>query len=488
MAELAVLSTVTLEPRPHGSDVTVGTFEGWQLVDELATRSPFGAAVVVSGVSWSLVPTLRPGQLVVATELRQVGTKKRQSLPAGSYLARELEGHGLAVSAGPVISAGPTQVPVDPAALLADGAVAVDRDSFALCQALGDRARVVVLAVSGDLRTSRRPGHFRAMASLLAARPTLERWAEAIRPRTVLLAKPRSFCAGVERAITTVERALERYGAPLYVRRQIVHNSHVVEALEAKGAVFVQELDEVPDGATVVLAAHGVSPAVREDSERRELSVIDATCPLVAKVHKEVTRFAAQDHDIVLIGHVDHEEVVGTMGEAPDRIHLVEKVEDVAGLALDAQAKVGYLTQTTLAADETAEIVDALSERFPNLVGPPAADICYATQNRQDAVREMAGRCDLLLVVGSSNSSNSNRLVEVARRQGCRAELIEDEHDLQLKWLEGVATVGVTAGASAPELLVQRTVSALGLFGPLDVEEVTTTVEAVTFALPRSVR
>jgi 4-hydroxy-3-methylbut-2-enyl diphosphate reductase len=266
----------------------------------------------------------------------------------------------------------------------------------------------------------------------------------------VLLASPRSFCAGVDRAIETVKRALDRYGAPVYVRRQIVHNLHVVRDLEARGAIFVEELDEVPADATVVFAAHGVSPAVRsEAADRGDLTVIDATCPLVAKVHNEARRYAGQGHHLVLIGHEGHEEIEGTIGEAPDRFHLVERPEDVARLDLDQELPMAYLTQTTLATDETAEIVAALRERFPKITAPPADDICYATQNRQDAVRSIAHRCDLMLVVGSSNSSNTARLVEVARRQGCRAELIEDASELQVGWLDGVATVGLTAGASA---------------------------------------
>jgi 4-hydroxy-3-methylbut-2-en-1-yl diphosphate reductase len=305
----------------------------------------------------------------------------------------------------------------------------------------------------------------------------------------VLLASPRSFCAGVDRAIETVKRALDRYGAPVYVRRQIVHNLHVVRDLEARGAIFVEELDEVPADATVVFAAHGVSPAVRsEAADRGDLTVIDATCPLVAKVHNEARRYAGQGHHLVLIGHEGHEEIEGTIGEAPDRFHLVERPEDVARLDLDQELPMAYLTQTTLATDETAEIVAALRERFPKITAPPADDICYATQNRQDAVRSIAHRCDLMLVVGSSNSSNTARLVEVARRQGCRAELIEDASELQVGWLDGVATVGLTAGASAPDVLVHDVLEALRRLGPVSVTEETTTEETVRFALPVQVR
>ncbi|MGH9087617.1 MAG: 4-hydroxy-3-methylbut-2-enyl diphosphate reductase, partial [Acidimicrobiales bacterium] len=331
------------------------------------------------------------------------------------------------------------------------------------------------------------PGDPAALAALARVRPALERWARAAGERRVLLASPRSFCAGVERAIEIVERAIEQFGPPVYVRRQIVHNVHVVAELAGKGAVFVDELGAVPDGATVVLAAHGVSPAVRaEASEREDLRVVDATCPLVAKVHHEARRFASHGYEIALIGHADHEEVVGTLGEAP--MHLVQSAGDVAALAVPEGSQVAYLTQTTLATDETAAIVDALRDRFPDVVGPNADDICYATQNRQDAVRAMAAECDLVLVVGSANSSNTARLVEVARREGARAELVEDADQLRLAWLDGASTVGLTAGASAPEALVQQVIGALGRLGRLEVDERRTTEESVHFALPLQVR
>jgi 4-hydroxy-3-methylbut-2-enyl diphosphate reductase len=315
----------------------------------------------------------------------------------------------------------------------------------------------------------------------------LEAWAAAAGARRVLLAGPRSFCAGVDRAIETVERALQQYGAPVYVRKQIVHNRHVVGDLEARGAIFVEELDEVPDRATVVFSAHGVAPAVRHDADRRGLSVIDATCPLVAKVHTEVRRFSARGYQVVLIGHAGHDEIEGTLGEAPD-IQIVERAADVAAVQADDPAKVAYLTQTTLAVDEASEIVDALRVRYPEIVGPHSDDICYASQNRQDAVRAIASSCDLLLVIGSTNSSNSNRLVEVARRQGCQAELLDDEDGLNLEWLANTRTVGITAGASAPPELVDRVVATLRSLGPLDVEERPVTTETVTFALPPEVR
>ena len=303
--------------------------------------------------------------------------------------------------------------------------------------------------------------------------------------RRILLAAPRSFCAGVERAIDVVERALQRYGRPVYVRRQIVHNTHVVRDLESKGAIFVEELSDVPDGAVVVLAAHGVSPSVRDEADRRSLLTVDATCPLVAKVHREARRYADAGYAIVLVGHADHEEIVGTVGEAPDEIALVATVDDVLRLQLPADRPVAYLTQTTLATDETGQVVDALRTRFPSLEGPAADDICYATQNRQDAVRLLAAECDVILVVGSRNSSNSNRLVEVARRAGCAAHLVEDEGEIDPSWIDGAATIGLTAGASAPEAIVQRVVDALGAD---EVVERHLVVESVHFTLPPEVR
>jgi 4-hydroxy-3-methylbut-2-enyl diphosphate reductase len=318
--------------------------------------------------------------------------------------------------------------------------------------------------------------------------PVLERWAAAQGPRQVLAAGPRSFCAGVERAINVVERALERYGAPVYVRRQIVHNTHVVRRLEGLGAVFVQEVDDVPAGSTVVLAAHGVTPDVRQEAEGRELFVIDATCPLVAKVHHEARRHHEDGHHIVLIGHADHEEVIGTLGEAPGRISVVERPADVDRLAIAADEPVVYLTQTTLALDETAEVIAALHDRYPTIMGPRADDICYATQNRQEAVRAIAPECDLVVVVGSANSSNTNRLAEVARRAGCEAALVEDAGELDLEQLAGARTIGVTAGASAPESLVDGVIAALAALGPVTVEERRVVDETIQFRLPAEVR
>ncbi|MCG8928195.1 4-hydroxy-3-methylbut-2-enyl diphosphate reductase [Lentzea sp. CC55] len=305
-------------------------------------------------------------------------------------------------------------------------------------------------------------------------------------PRSVLLASPRSFCAGVERAIEIVDRLLDQRGGPVYVRKQIVHNIHVVRSLEARGAVFVDELSEVPFGATAVFSAHGVAPAVRAEARLRDLEVLDATCPLVAKVHSEARRFAERGDTIVLIGHAGHEEVEGTLGEAPDRMVLVETVADVE--ALEIAGPVSYLTQTTLAVDETAEVVEALRRKFPQLRGPGSDDICYATTNRQIAIREVAARSDLVLVVGSKNSSNSVRMVELASRGGTPAHLIDDASEIDPAWLTGVTSVGLSAGASAPPGLVDEVVRALEALGTVTVSTHTTATETIAFTLPLAVR
>jgi 4-hydroxy-3-methylbut-2-en-1-yl diphosphate reductase len=301
----------------------------------------------------------------------------------------------------------------------------------------------------------------------------------------VLLADPRGYCAGVDRAVVAVERALEIHGAPVYVRKQIVHNKHVVATLERRGAIFVEETDEVPEGSVVVFSAHGVSPAVHEEAANRQLRTIDATCPLVTKVHQEAKRFARDDFDILLIGHRGHEEVEGTAGEAPSHIQLVDGADDVANVQVRDPEKVVWLSQTTLSVDETLATVDQLKNRFPGLQSPPSDDICYATQNRQDAVRAVAQVSDVVLVIGSDNSSNSQRLVEVSERAGTPAYLIDDEEGIKLEWLEGVRTVGLAAGASAPERIVRRVLEALGGLGPVEVEERTVAVESVRFGLPR---
>jgi 4-hydroxy-3-methylbut-2-enyl diphosphate reductase len=301
----------------------------------------------------------------------------------------------------------------------------------------------------------------------------------------VLLANPRGFCAGVERAIEIVERALEKFGAPIYVRHEVVHNRYVVDNLKAKGAVFVEELNEVPDGATVIFSAHGVSKAVRAEAERRGLRVFDATCPLVTKVHIEVTRMCAQGREVVMIGHKGHPEVEGTMGQASCRMHLVENVGDVANLTVGNPRQLAFVTQTTLSIDDAADIVAALRARFPEIVGPKKDDICYATQNRQDAVRRMSVSCDLVLVVGSPNSSNSNRLRETAVSRGLTAYLIDGPEEIREDWLVGKARVGVTAGASAPEILVEQVIQRLQSLGAGQVEVLDGVSENTTFPTPR---
>jgi 4-hydroxy-3-methylbut-2-en-1-yl diphosphate reductase len=307
--------------------------------------------------------------------------------------------------------------------------------------------------------------------------------------KRVLLAKPRGYCAGVDRAVVTVEKALETYGPPVYVRKEIVHNKHVVETLTERGAIFVEEADEVPEGALVVFSAHGVAPAVHEQAAARELRTIDATCPLVTKVHQEAKRFARDDYDILLIGHEGHEEVEGTAGEAPQHIQLVDKPSDVDEVTVRDPSKVVWLSQTTLSVDETMERVEQLRSRFPDLQDPPSDDICYATQNRQVAVKAMAAECDLVLVVGSRNSSNSKRLVEVALQAGASASyLVDYAREVDPSWLEGVSTVGVTSGASVPDVLVMDLLAWLADRGWEDVQEVTTANEKVAFALPRELR
>ena len=308
-------------------------------------------------------------------------------------------------------------------------------------------------------------------------------------PRRVLLATPRGYCAGVDRAVITVEKALDTYGAPVYVRKQIVHNKHVVETLQERGAVFVEENDEVPEGATVIFSAHGVAPVVHEEAAARSLKTIDATCPLVTKVHHEARRFASDDYDILLIGHEGHEEVVGTSGEAPDHIHLVEGPDDVESIQVRDPAKVAWLSQTTLSVDETMATVRRLREKFPALLDPPSDDICYATQNRQSAVKDIAAEADLVIVVGSTNSSNSVRLVEVAVENGAGAAyLVDKASEIDDAWLAGVTTVGVTSGASVPEILVRGVLDWLGERGYGDVREVRSAEESLLFALPPELR
>ena len=309
-----------------------------------------------------------------------------------------------------------------------------------------------------------------------------------VAPEKLLLAAPRGYCAGVDRAVQTVEHALDLYGPPVYVRKEIVHNKHVVEKLRERGAIFVDDENEVPEGKTVIFSAHGVAPSVHANAGARSLKTIDATCPLVTKVHVEAKKFAAQGYTIVLIGHAGHEEVEGTMGEAPDHIVLIETEEDVDRLEVDDPDRLAYISQTTLSVDETTAIILRLRERFPNITGPRTDDICYATTNRQMAVRQMARHCDLVLVIGSQNSSNSNRLVEVAREHGAASYLIDNESQVRDEWLDGVRVVGITSGASAPEELVSRLVDWFRARGTESVEEFEVIQEDVRFMLPKDIR
>jgi 4-hydroxy-3-methylbut-2-enyl diphosphate reductase len=308
-------------------------------------------------------------------------------------------------------------------------------------------------------------------------------------PERILLAAPRGYCAGVDRAVQTVERSLELYGPPVYVRKEIVHNKHVVEELRARGAIFVDSEEEIPPGSTAVFSAHGVAPTVHANARSRNLTTIDATCPLVTKVHVEARKFAAQGYTIILIGHAGHEEVEGTMGEAPGNIVLVQSEQEVDELQVPDEERIAYISQTTLSVDETRSIIARLRERFPAIVGPRTDDICYATTNRQAAVKQLARECELVLVIGSRNSSNSNRLVEVAREHGAESHLIDNEGQVREEWLAGKRVVGITSGASAPEELVQRLVAFIRARAPeVDVQELEVVSEDVRFMLPKAIR
>jgi 4-hydroxy-3-methylbut-2-enyl diphosphate reductase len=424
------------------------------------------SAMVVMGTAAGLAADLSPGDLVVATEVSDGETTVE--LPGADLLAAELRRAGLNARPGRIIQVKKIINSAERTRLAADGFMAADMESAALVGAVEGRPVAVIRAVSdGGFGPGMVTGGMTALRSLRAAAPVAERWAAACRQRTVLLAGPRSFCAGVERAIEIVERALELRGAPVYVRKQIVHNTRVVADLEQRGAIFVDELDEVPNGATVVFSAHGVSPAVRTDASQRSLSVIDATCPLVSKVHAEARRFAEKGYTVALIGHAGHEEVEGTLGEAPDSTVLM---------------------QTTLAIDEATDVSGALREKFPQMRAPGSDDICYATTNRQAAVRAVAAEADVVLVAGSKNSSNSVRLVERSEREGTPAHLIDGATDIDLSWLTGASVVGLTAGASAPPAVVSEIITALSGLGTVTVTERVTTTESVQFGLPREVR
>ncbi|MGW1018367.1 4-hydroxy-3-methylbut-2-enyl diphosphate reductase [Streptomyces niveus] len=441
--------------------------------NEVNTRvprsSPYWYAAAAPAVE------LPAGQVLVADEVR-LPDGRVIACPAAPMVA------GAIGAAGHPVVTGPVRLLTEAADSGFDAAVA--------------RTPVSAYA-SGEAPDAQSPG---GVAVMVAAPDTwlrpavgavVDSWARVMRPRTVLLASPRSFCAGVERAIDVVEALLEQHapgGRRVFVRKQIVHNTRVIAGLAERGAVFVEELDEIPAGSLVVFSAHGVSPQVRAEAERRNLQVVDATCPLVTKVHAEARRFAERGNSIVLIGHAGHEEVEGTYGEAPDATVVVGGPQDIDGLDPPDPSKITYLTQTTLAVDETRATIAALKKRFPEARGPGSEDICYATTNRQHAVGAITEQADLVLVLGSANSSNSVRLVELARTAGTPAHLIEDPSHIRPDWLRDVATVGLSAGASAPHALVQETLSALGGLGPLTVRERVTTTEDTYFAPPAAVR
>jgi 4-hydroxy-3-methylbut-2-enyl diphosphate reductase len=460
---------------------------------ERLRQEPFGK-LGIAGVAGGLADDLKPGDLVVGTEVRAAAGTAAGHCASAPLLVGELRRAGLRAVAGEIVTIDHVFYQRgEQKRLAATGAMAADMESAMLLEGAAGRPAVVLRAISDTpqrplLSPWTIPGGIAALRSLRRAGPALARWAAACAPRTVLLASPRSFCAGVDRAIEIVERVLEQRGSPVYVRKQIVHNTHVVNDLERRGAVFVDELHEVPDGATVVFSAHGVSPEVRSEAAERGLDAIDATCPLVAKVHVEARRFASEGYQVVLIGHAGHEEVEGTLGEAPEATTLIQNAADVGRLRPRDSERVAYLMQTTLSADEAGGIVDALLERFPEARGPGSDDICYATTNRQLAVRAIAAESDLVLVAGSANSSNSRRLVETAQRAGTRAYLIDGPEDIELGWLAGVSAVGITAGASAPPAVVGQIIDALRGLGPVDVSERMVATESIRFGLPKELR
>ncbi|KAB8193064.1 4-hydroxy-3-methylbut-2-enyl diphosphate reductase [Nonomuraea phyllanthi] len=472
-------------PSPHLGTRVIATGLGLRRAGRAAARLGGREAVAVVGFGGAVHESLRPGDVLVASEVRFRG--RVHPCPSAPLLAGELARAGLPVRVGPLVTSGHVVMGAERRRLAAEGAYAVDMETGPLARAAEGRplaaVRVIVDTPRAPLLS---PGTLaRGMAArrtLALLGPVLTRWSAATGPRTVLLAAPRSFCAGVERAIEIVELALERYGPPVYVRKQIVHNLHVVEDLNRRGAVFVDELDEVPAGAVAIFSAHGVAPEVREEAARRDLRVVDATCPLVSKVHAEARRFASEGRLVLLIGHAGHEEAEGTLGEAGDSGVLVQTVEDVAALPPDRP--VSYLMQTTLAEDEAAGIAAAIRDRFPEARGPRRNDICYATTNRQQAVRAIAEESDVVVVVGSANSSNSQRLVEVAAHHA-PAHLVDDRGGIALDWLAGARTVGLTAGASAPPALVDDIVAALRGLGEVHVEERVIARETVQFSLPK---
>jgi 4-hydroxy-3-methylbut-2-en-1-yl diphosphate reductase len=496
--EIIVLAPLSVEARAVRSGAPWATVHQIGMGPRRAARSAQlaigseGRAVLIAGFCGALDPDLEPGDIVLASELR--GPTGTTQCDDPSILAGVLRRGGLNVRVAPIASSQRLVLGERRRMLHRTGASVVDMESAWLAPAAKARPLVTLRVVLDTYRHElHRPlrtvqGAAIAYRTLRKACQLAGEWARALGPREVLLAAPRASCAGVVRAVEIVERALEQRGAPLYVRKQIVHNAHVVADLETRGAIFVDELDEVPEGSTVVFSAHGVSPQVRQEAAARKLEVIDATCPLVSKVHAEARRFAQNGFDLVLVGHEGHEEVEGTYGEAPERTHVIDRPEQIETLKVSNPEKVAYLTQTTLAVDDTQEVVDSLRRHFPNIAGPPSSDICYATQNRQDAVRALADECDLILVVGSRNSSNSRRLVEVAERAGTSALLIDAASDIPPDMLVGANKIGLTAGASAPEELVQNVIAAIDGLGGATVEERTVATEDVYFKLPPEVR
>jgi 4-hydroxy-3-methylbut-2-enyl diphosphate reductase len=443
-------------------------------------------AVLVAGVAGAQAAHVHPGDVVVASEVRG-GPAGTVEIPSAPLLAGALRRLGLTVHVGPIRSVPGIAWKITETA---PQALAVDMESAQLAPANAPFA-VVRAIVDTPEHPLWHPGTLNrgltGLRALKACQPALEWWAAATGPREVLLAAPRSFCAGVARAIDTVEAALRRYGPPVYVRHQIVHNAHVVHDLQARGAVFVDDVQAVPEGSVLVFSAHGVAPTVRRDAAARTPTVIDATCPLVTKVHTEIRRYARRGNTVFLIGHPDHEEVHGSRGEAPDDVIVVPDLETARHVTPKDPERVAYTMQTTLAVDEAEQIAAVLRERFPALSAPRTDDICYATTNRQRAVRAIAREVDLVLVVGSPNSSNSVRLVEVAEREGVPAYLIDDASEIDLRWLAGRQRVGITAGASAPPHLVDEIVHCLGGLGPVTARESQLVDEDVTFALPKEV-
>ena len=487
MKGLTVVTALRLEARAVGRGLETTT--DVQICGMRAKRLPaLRQAVAVTGIAGGLAPQVRPGDVVVATEVRSEGHSTL--CPSAPLLAAALRSRGRTVHLGPLVTT--SRIVHDAERDRYGDALAVDLETATVAKSANGRsfAAVRVIVDTRDaplLRLGTIGRGWHALRQLEAVGGAIEEWARAIGPHDVVIAAPRSFCAGVERAIDIVERALDRFGPPVYVRKQIVHNTHVVADLERRGAVFVDELDDVPDHAVLVFSAHGVAPDVRRRADRQQLQVIDATCPLVAKVHAEARRFANRGQTVLLIGHDGHEEVEGTLGEAPDRIVLVESPEHAKHVQVPDPTRVGYLTQTTLAVDEATQIIDTLRQRFPALEGPNSDDICYATTNRQQAVLAVAQETDVVFVLGSRNSSNSLRLVEVAHRCGTDAYLIEDAAALQPRWLAGKRAVGLTAGASAPPKLVDDVVDVLRGLGPVAVSERAVATEDVRFTVPKEV-